>query len=324
MALCGLTLAGFSLPAMAQVKIGDNPTKIVTGAKLQIDGDTATATPAKLIVTGTGMTGIATASPGSSLTVNGSIAGNYRIETNTAANIGATDYYVAYNGTAAGTLTLPAAISGPGNYQGRLYHIKNTSAFNITIAANGSELLDNQTGAGVASITVRPGFAILIISKGTTSGTTWEVVWAGSPTQGVEAIRLGLASSSVSNTAGSAIVSYQFTTFNTIAGATVGTNSVSLPAGMYRATLTLTGVFNQALPSNVATAFVQVNGVQYQNVGGYTTSGTNGCTFGGSCILNLASAGTVSFGYFAQVASGESFTITSGAPNSSATIERLQ
>lgn len=326
----GKTLLIFSFglltfgPAKAQVKVGDNPTQIVSGAKLQVDGDNTTTTPAKLIVTGTGNTGIGTADPGSTMTINGSLAGRYRIETNTTANISGTDYYVAYNGSANGTLTLPAAISGSGNYLGRVYHIKNTSLFSLTVAANGSEQLDNQTGAGVASITVQPGFAVMIISKGTTSGTTWEVVRTGSPTQGVESARIVFGASSVSNASATATLNIASTSFNTIANSTVGATTVSLPAGMYRATLTISGGFSTGVGSNVATARVNTNGSLYQTVGGYTTSGNNACTFGGSCIFLLSSAGTVSFAYFAQVNAGNTFTVTTGSSSTVATIERLQ
>ncbi len=59
--------------ANAQVKIGVNPTQIVSGAKLQVDGDNTTSTAAKLIVTGTGNVGVGTANPGTTLDINGAI-----------------------------------------------------------------------------------------------------------------------------------------------------------------------------------------------------------------------------------------------------------
>ncbi|MBI3139448.1 MAG: hypothetical protein HYZ15_12795 [Sphingobacteriales bacterium] len=122
--------------------------------------------------TQTGNTGIGTSTPGSKLTVNGSLAANYRSETATTATIGANDFYVVWNGTANSTLTLPAAIIGNGNYKGRLYYIKNTTAsFNMVLAASGSELIDGAPGISIPS-----GYGVNIVNTGATSGTTWEVV----------------------------------------------------------------------------------------------------------------------------------------------------
>ncbi|MEI9954785.1 MAG: hypothetical protein WDM90_00375 [Ferruginibacter sp.] len=56
----------------------------------------------------TGNVGIGTAIPGSKLTVNGSIAAPYNIVT-AGGNVGANDFYTAYNSASNGTLTLPAA-----------------------------------------------------------------------------------------------------------------------------------------------------------------------------------------------------------------------
>lgn len=128
-----------------------------------------------------GNVGISTASPGSTLTVNGSFAATYKTVTASGA-IGANDYYIAYNGTADGTLTLPAAINGAGNFAGRTYHFKNTGGKILTVSANGSELIDDQngTGLGVPAITVPPGYYAFLVSKGTTTGTTWELVLVSS------------------------------------------------------------------------------------------------------------------------------------------------
>lgn len=123
----------------------------------------------------TGNVGVNTAAPGSSLTVNGSFAASYKT-VSSGGTIGADDYYVAYNGAGNGTLTLPAAVNGAGNFMGRTYHFKNTGSATLSIAANGTELIDNQNGPGVASFNIPPGYYALLVSKGTTAGTTWELV----------------------------------------------------------------------------------------------------------------------------------------------------
>ncbi|MCW3162414.1 hypothetical protein [Chryseobacterium oryctis] len=125
----------------------------------------------------TGNVGINTTLPGSTLTVSGSIAGQYK-NVSTSTTLGSNDFYTAFDGSSAGTFTLPAAAAAypaAGNIKGRVYYIKNIGTANLSIKANGSELIDNQSGAGVSSVTVTPGGYTMLISKGTTSGATWEV-----------------------------------------------------------------------------------------------------------------------------------------------------
>ena len=66
--------------------------------------------------------GIGTTTPGSLLTVNGSFAGGYSSVTATTYSLLDNDYYVTWNGTAAGTFTLPAAAK-----KGRIYKIRNNA-----------------------------------------------------------------------------------------------------------------------------------------------------------------------------------------------------
>jgi len=130
-----------------------------------------------IIYSQAGNVGINTALPGSTLTVNGSIAGQYK-SVGVSTTLGTNDFYMAYSGTSAGTFTLPAATAAApsaGNILGRIYYIKNVGTAPLTIAASGSELIDNQSGAGVSSVTLTPGGYTMFISKGTTSGTTWEI-----------------------------------------------------------------------------------------------------------------------------------------------------
>lgn len=128
-----------------------------------------------LLYSQTGNVGINTTTPGSTLTVNGSFAATYRSVT-TSGNVAATDYYLAYNGNTNGTLTLPAAVNGSGNFMGRTYHFKNTGTAVLSVTANGAELIDNQTGAGVGTVNVPPGYYAFFINKGTMTGTTWELI----------------------------------------------------------------------------------------------------------------------------------------------------
>lgn len=115
--------------------------------------------------------GMNTKTPSSRLTVNGSFATDYKIVTaNT--TLGIADYYTAYNGSSNGTITLPAAIAGAGNFKGRIYCIKNTSSMALTVAASAPELIDGV--APMPSVIIPPGYYIKLINKGTTSGGTWE------------------------------------------------------------------------------------------------------------------------------------------------------
>lgn len=115
--------------------------------------------------------GMNTKTPSSRLTINGSFAADYKIVT-TNTTLGIADYYTAYNGSTNGTITLPAAIAGAGNFKGRIYCIKNTSSMALTVAASAPERIDGV--APMPSVIIPPGYYIKLISKGTTSGGTWE------------------------------------------------------------------------------------------------------------------------------------------------------
>ena len=78
-----------------------------------------------------------------------------------------------WNGTANGTLTLPSSTSG-GDRVGRLYYFKNrSSAYTVTVDANGTELIDDNL-----TVTIQPGESILLTKTNinTTTGTTYVVV----------------------------------------------------------------------------------------------------------------------------------------------------
>lgn len=60
-------LSLISFMTFSQVKIGINPTKIVSGALFQIDGNSTITAPVKLIIAGTGNVGIGTTNPTNTL-----------------------------------------------------------------------------------------------------------------------------------------------------------------------------------------------------------------------------------------------------------------
>ncbi|WP_353718694.1 hypothetical protein [Dyadobacter sp. 676] len=120
----------------------------------------------------TGNVGIGTTTPGSKLTVNGSFAAANTIVTANSHLAGENEFFITWNGTAAGTITLPASTSAP-DRTGRLYFFKNTSnVYTLTIDANGSELIDD-----TPTLVLEAGESALLAKTGnnTASGTTYEV-----------------------------------------------------------------------------------------------------------------------------------------------------
>jgi len=138
-----------------------------------------------------GNVGIGTALPGSKLTVNGSFAADYK--TGTATVLGENDFYYAWNGAAAGTLSLPVAAGASPTKQGRVYHIKNTGTAILTVAATGMERIDNQSGTGITSISLQAGYYVMFICKNNTAAngvaTQWEVAVVGTVNPVTDATR---------------------------------------------------------------------------------------------------------------------------------------
>ena len=123
-------------------------------------------------------TGINTKNPSSRLTVNGSFAGDYKIVSDDV-TLDDSDFYIAYNSTSSipgdrGRILLPEAISGPGNFKGRIYGIKNISALELMVYSERPGEKIDATG-DVDYIVLPPGYYAELISKGTTTGTTWEL-----------------------------------------------------------------------------------------------------------------------------------------------------
>ncbi|WP_454046162.1 tail fiber domain-containing protein [Chryseobacterium sp. Marseille-Q8038] len=115
--------------------------------------------------------GINMAQPGSTLDVNGSLAAKYSSVTSAAYAMTSGDFHISYNGAANAVFTLPAAVSGTGNFRGRMYTVKNNTAFTVTVTPAASETIN-----GSASAAIGPNQSLQLISTGLTGAvSTWEV-----------------------------------------------------------------------------------------------------------------------------------------------------
>jgi hypothetical protein len=127
-----------------------------------------------------GNVGINTPNPGSTIDINGSVAANYSAVTTTPYNLTSTNFHVSYNGTSNAVFNLPAAISGMGNFKGRMYTIKNNTNFTITVNSAAPETIN-----GSASVPVSANQSIQLINTGLTGANpTWELVSTGSTSTG--------------------------------------------------------------------------------------------------------------------------------------------
>ncbi|MEG0926256.1 hypothetical protein [Chryseobacterium sp.] len=125
--------------------------------------------------------GINTEHPKSTLTVNGSYAGNYKsVAVDT--NLTITDQFVnvAAGTTSSITVTLPDAVVADvlkDSFYGRVYYIKNTSSFDVTIKGNGAQLL--QTGPTSVSniIVLKSGQGVTVVKNSNNSISTalWDI-----------------------------------------------------------------------------------------------------------------------------------------------------
>lgn len=114
------------------------------------------------------------------------------------------------------------------------------------------------------------------------------------------------------------------TSFNSIAGSTINANTITLPPGKYRASLTITGRFNNSSSANAVYSWVAVNGAEYQRLGGFSSSGNNGGTYYGAAIIVLANTANISFFNAVQTEISQTFSVFTGSSSSVATIERLE
>ncbi|MBB6372613.1 hypothetical protein [Chryseobacterium shigense] len=116
--------------------------------------------------------GINTPNPGSTFDLRGSFATPLQ---SVAANTAGDKNQSVINFTSSGTFTLPAAISGNGNFVGREYQIRNGGLSNtVTVQTSNAETIDN-IGSSISSFNVPGGYAITIKNTGATSGKTWMI-----------------------------------------------------------------------------------------------------------------------------------------------------
>ena len=230
-----------------------------------------------LVFSQAGNVGINTPNPGSTMDVNGSIAAHYLAVTAAVYNLNSSDFHVSYNGTANAVFNLPAAISGVGNFKGRMYTIKNNTNFTITVNSAAPETIN-----GSASITVPANQSAQLINTGLTgANSTWEVVSMGSSSTGDYIIVKPNASQSVSTgsdvTFGSVIASNNITynagVFNLKAGKTY-----VLRCQLHATDFSLAGGFfvyewvdasnNSVLPSSTTGVVDAINNYPATTIGG--------------------------------------------------------
>ncbi len=125
--------------------------------------------------------GIGKNTPTSTLDVNGSISVGFR-EVSNNVSIGIDDHYVTYVNTSstqpspAHVVTLPT-----GDVQGRIYYIKNSSAFNINVTAQSSQTMRVGNAAGVTTYTIPAGQTFRVIRTANATTNAWELTRAFNP-----------------------------------------------------------------------------------------------------------------------------------------------
>lgn len=225
--------------------------------------------------------GISTSAPGSSLDVNGSLAAKYNAITTASYAMTASDYYVSYNGTSNAAITLPAAISGVGNFKGRLYTIKNNTSFLVTITPAGSETIGNLT-----SVSIGGNQTVQLINTGLSgSANTWEIY--SKSTQSVDA--LVRVSNSTPYTIGTGFNTVDFTTtvFDVNSNFNLTTDRFTAKtAGYYL----FTSSFQSEVGSTTQGRYVYFfkNGAIYELLGTAAVTPPNGYAISGSTIAYLA------------------------------------
>ncbi|MBL1222958.1 hypothetical protein JET18_19045 [Chryseobacterium sp. L7] len=124
--------------------------------------------------------GIGTQYPNSTLAVNGSYAGSYK-SVAVDADLTIADQFVNVVGASSGvTITLPDAVVADvvkNSFYGRVYHIKNTSSFDVTIKGKGTQLLQTGPVSIANTIIIKSGQSVMVV-KNSNNGTTtplWDI-----------------------------------------------------------------------------------------------------------------------------------------------------
>ncbi|MCJ7932318.1 MAG: hypothetical protein MUW56_01450 [Chryseobacterium sp.] len=171
-----------------------------------------------------GSIGVNTATPGSTMDINGSLAASYKAVNTASYNVTATDFHVSYNGGSNAIFNLPSSIGGVGNFKGRIYRIKNNTNFTVTVNSAAPETINGNT-----SISIPANQSVELVSTGLTgANSTWEMLSLGTSSTGDYIIVKPNAAQSVSTgsdvTFGSVIASNNITynagVFNLKAGKT--------------------------------------------------------------------------------------------------------
>lgn len=122
----------------------------------------------------TGKVGIKTATPMSTLTVEGSLETAFK-EITTNYTLTDNDYYVTYSGTAGATITLPVIGTTPTtSFSGRIYRIKNVSNNIVTLKASGANLI-RPNSTNVATYIIKPGSYVEVVNNNRISGGVWDL-----------------------------------------------------------------------------------------------------------------------------------------------------
>ncbi len=156
----------FSPLTQAQLKIGAHADTISANTNFEVEADNGT----KMSIRRTdGNVGIGTATPSSSLTVNGSFSGGFVKISSAAYQLSTSDFAVCWAGTTAGILTLPNG----GDIKGRVYFIRNGSpnGQSMTLTAPTGETIGT-----TRNLVLDPGGSLVVIATGLAAGPQWETI----------------------------------------------------------------------------------------------------------------------------------------------------